>query len=98
MKPSKADREAAVHVVYGTTNRLAHVVPGYLWSWVDTGYGHGLPEPARVISELRRRTQRLALCEALEMLGGDGHDFVHGERKAAPMTAIAAELKKLVGL
>jgi hypothetical protein len=97
-RPSKADREAAVLIVHATTNRSDHNVPGYVWSWLDTGMGHGLQHEAKVIHDIRKRTYRLALCEVLEMFGGDGHRFVHGDGKALPVAAVAAELRKLVRL
>lgn len=68
-------------------------VPAYIESWVQTGMGHGLPVTARVISEVRRQAQRLAYCEALEMLGGDGHFYASGAGKDRSIASVAQALK-----
>lgn len=95
-KPTKADRLSAVRAHYGNVSHGSSDVPGYLWSWVDTGYGHGLPDAAREIFEIRMRTTRLCYCEALEVLGGDGHSFIHGDGKALPLSAVIEAIRSHV--
>lgn len=92
-QPSRADRLAAVHAHYGPVEHRSHDVPGYLWSWVETGMGHGLNAAAEVILGVRLQTYRLALCEALEMVGGDGYHFAAGAGKDEPLSSVVAKFR-----